>query len=199
MKKNTVALAVAAAMTASLLVGCGGTAADSTSTAESTATSTDAASAATTTAGGDETLTVWAWDPNFNIYALKQAEVIYQKDHPNFKLDIQENTYNDIETKLITAATSGDYSTLPDVFLMQDYSFHKYIANFPDVFTDITDSGIDFTQFTEGKLADSTADLLLFCCMMLSTLSCATWKLQTVQNTSLVKSIHRAIRWSAPV
>lgn len=43
------------------------------------------------------------------------------------------------------------------------------------------------------------ADLLLFCCMMLSTLSCATWKLQTVQNTSLVKSIHRAIRWSAPV
>ena len=35
MKKNTVALAVAAAMTASLLVGCGGTAADSTSTAES--------------------------------------------------------------------------------------------------------------------------------------------------------------------
>lgn len=28
MKKNTVALAVAAAMTASLLVGCGGTAAD---------------------------------------------------------------------------------------------------------------------------------------------------------------------------
>lgn len=158
MKKNTVALAVAAAMTASLLVGCGGTAADSTSTAESTATSTDAASAATTTAGGDETLTVWAWDPNFNIYALKQAEAIYQKDHPNFKLDIQENTYNDIETKLITAATSGDYSTLPDVFLMQDYSFHKYIANFPDVFTDITDSGIDFTQFTEGKLADSTAD-----------------------------------------
>ena len=86
MKKNTVALAVAAAMTASLLVGCGGTAADSTSTAESTATSTDAASAATTTAGGDETLTVWAWDPNFNIYALKQAEAIYQKDHPNFKL-----------------------------------------------------------------------------------------------------------------
>ena len=151
MKKNTVALAVAAAMTASLLVGCGGTAADSTSTAESTATSTDAASAATTTAGGDETLTVWAWDPNFNIYALKQAEAIYQKDHPNFKLDIQENTYNDIETKLITAATSGDYSTLPDVFLMQDYSFHKYIANFPDVFTDITDSGIDFTQFTEGS------------------------------------------------
>lgn len=153
-KKNTVALAMATAMAATLLAGCGGTTAASTSTAAST----DTATAEASTVDGDETLTVWAWDPNFNIYALKQAEAIYQKDHPNFKLDIQENTYNDIETKLITAATSGDYSTLPDIFLMQDYSFHKYIANFPDVFTDITDSSIDFSQFTEGKLADSTAD-----------------------------------------
>ena len=108
--------------------------------------------------GGDETLTVWCWDPNFNIYAMQQAEKIYQADHPNFKLDIQENVYSDIETKLITAANSGDYSTLPDIFLMQDYSYHKNVANFPDVFTELTDSGIDFSQFSAGKLSDSTVD-----------------------------------------
>ena len=106
----------------------------------------------------DETLTVWCWDPNFNIYAMKQAEAEYQKDRPNFKLDIQENVYSDIETKLITAATSGDYSTLPDIFLMQDYSYHKDVTSFPDVFTDLTDSGIDFSTFSAGKLADSTVD-----------------------------------------
>ena len=106
----------------------------------------------------DETLTVWCWDPNFNIYAMKQAEAAYQKDHPDFKLDIQENVYSDIETKLITAATSGDYSTLPDIFLMQDYSYHKDVTSFPDVFTDLTDSGIDFSSFSAGKLADSTVD-----------------------------------------
>lgn len=106
----------------------------------------------------DETLTVWCWDPNFNIYAMKQAEAEYQKDHPDFKLDIQENVYSDIETKLITAATSGDYSTLPDIFLMQDYSYHKDVTSFPDVFTDLTDSGIDFSSFSAGKLADSTVD-----------------------------------------
>ena len=96
----------------------------------------------------EQTLTVWCWDPNFNIYAMQQAEKIYQEDHPDFKLDIQENVYSDIETKLITAATSGDYSTLPDIFLMQDYSYH----------TELTESGIDFTQFSAGKLADSTVD-----------------------------------------
>ena len=106
----------------------------------------------------DETLTVWCWDPNFNIYAMKQAEAAYQKDHPDFKLDIQENGYSDIETKLITAATSGDYSTLPDIFLMQDYSYHKDVTSFPDVFTELTDSGIDFSSFSAGKLADSTVD-----------------------------------------
>ena len=106
----------------------------------------------------DETLTVWCWDPNFNIYAMKQAEAVYQKDHPDFKLDIQENVYSDIETKLITAATSGDYSTLPDIFLMQDYSYHKDVTSFPDVFTELTDSGIDFSSFSAGKLADSTVD-----------------------------------------
>ena len=109
-------------------------------------------------ADDDQTLTVWCWDPNFNIYAMQQAEKIYQEDHPDFKLDIQENVYSDIETKLITAATSGDYSTLPDIFLMQDYSYHKDVTSFPDVFTDLTDSGIDFSQFSTGKLADSTVD-----------------------------------------
>ncbi len=96
--------------------------------AESTA---EIVAAADTTADGDETLTVWAWDPNFNIYALKQAEAIYQKDHPNFKLNIEENVYSDIETKLITAATSEDYSTLPDIFLMQDYSSTRWSPTSP--------------------------------------------------------------------
>lgn len=161
MKKKNVAALMAAALTASMLAGCGSSA--SSSAASTPAESTPAESVAeseaeTTTADGDETLTVWAWDPNFNIYALKQAEALYQKDHPNFKLNIEENVYNDIETKLITAATSEDYSTLPDIFLMQDYSYHKMVANFPGIYTDLTDAGLDWDQFSGGKLADSTVD-----------------------------------------
>lgn len=64
----------------------------------------------------EETLTVWCWDPTFNVYAMKQAEAAYQKDHPNFKLDIQEKVYSDIEQSLITAAEAGTYDTLPDIF-----------------------------------------------------------------------------------
>lgn len=147
MKKKVLGMFLVATMAASVLAGCGGKAED-----KSEAKKDD------TAAAQEETLTVWCWDPNFNVYAMEQAEKMYQKDHPDFKLDIQEKVYSDIETALITAAEADDYSTLSDIFLMQDYSFHKNVANYPGIFTELTDSGVDFSQFSAGKLADSTVD-----------------------------------------
>lgn len=160
MKKNVWGSILVAAMSVSMLAGCGSSAPATQETKAPAETKAAAETEAKTEAEaeGDETLSVWCWDPNFNVYAMKQAEKIYQKDHPNFKLDIQEKVYNDIETALITAAEANDYSTLPDIFLMQDYSFHKNATNYPGIFTELTDSGIDFSQFSAGKLADSTVD-----------------------------------------
>ena len=104
------------------------------------------------------TLTVWAWDPNFNIPALLEAEKIYQETHPDFKLNIVENPSKDIEVKFVTADQAGDYSTLPDIFLMQDNSYQKFIANYPGIFTTLDDSGINFADFAAGKSAMSTAN-----------------------------------------
>lgn len=110
-------------------------------------------------ANGDEnTLTVWAWDQNFNIYAMKEAEKIYQKDHPDFKLDIVELTSGDVETKIATAALAGDTSILPDIFLLQDHTYQKFLESYPDIFTDLSDSGIPFDQFSESKVAESMKD-----------------------------------------
>ena len=160
MKKNVWGSILVAAMSVSMLAGCGSNAPATQETKAPAETKAAAETEAKTEAeaSGDETLSVWCWDPNFNVYAMKQAEKIYQKDHPNFKLDIQEKVYNDIETALITAAEANDYSTLPDIFLMQDYSFHKNATNYPGIFTVLTESGIDFSKFSAGKLADSTVD-----------------------------------------
>ena len=160
MKKKVLSVLLVAAMTVSMLTGCGNKPAgnDAQSAAPSEASKETEVAAETPASAEDETLTVWCWDPNFNVYAMKQAEKAYQVDHPNFKLDIQEKVYSDIETALITAAEAGDYSTLPDIFLMQDYSFHKNATNYPGIFTALDDCGIDFSQFSMGKLADSTVD-----------------------------------------
>ena len=143
--KKVLSVACALCMTTAMLTGCGSKPAgnDAQSAAPSEASKETEAAAETTASAEDETLTVWCWDPNFNVYAMKQAEKAYQVDHPNFKLDIQEKVYSDIETALITAAEAGDYSTLPDIFLMQDYSFHKDVANYPEIFIELTGVGRD--------------------------------------------------------
>ena len=101
------------------LVGCGsgsdGAAAttdtqDAASTEEA-ATTDDAAAADSEAASGDQTLTVWCWDPAFNLNAMYEAEKVYQKDHPDFKLNVVETPWEDIQTKVTTAAASGDLST----------------------------------------------------------------------------------------
>ena len=165
MKRKVFALLMAGIMTASL-TPCGSGSQDGADSQESAATEdtqgTEEASAdqgedAESSEGG-ETLTVWCWDPKFNIYAIETAADLYAKDHEGFGVEVTEILSDDIETMLTTAVSAGDLSTLPDIFLMQDNSFQKYVANYPDIFTDLTDSGIDFSQFSQAKVAYSTVD-----------------------------------------
>lgn len=165
MKRKVFALLMAGIMTASL-TACGSGSQDGADSQESAATEdtqgTEEASAdqgedAESSEGG-ETLTVWCWDPKFNIYAIETAADLYAKDHEGFGVEVTEILSDDIETMLTTAVSAGDLSTLPDIFLMQDNSFQKYVANYPDIFTDLTDSGIDFSQFSQAKVAYSTVD-----------------------------------------
>lgn len=161
MKKKMIALLMAATMALSL-VACGEGLDKGASNDKSTSGGASASNSESTPAGdtasGDNTLTVWCWDPAFNIYSMQEAEKVYQKDHPDFKLNIVETPWADIQTKLTTAATSGDLSSLPDIMLMQDNAFQKNQISYPDAFMDLTDSGVDYSQFASGKVAYSVVD-----------------------------------------
>ena len=141
MKRKCISLLMVAAMMCALLAGCGSKGSDASG------------------AGGDEnTLTVWAWDAHFNLYAMEEAAKIYQQENPDFKLETTEITWDDLQTKLGTIIGSGDFSQLPDICLMQDYAYQKYVTIYDGLFQDITDCGIDFSQFAEGKLTASVVD-----------------------------------------
>ena len=109
-------------------------------------------------ASGDNSLTVWCWDPAFNMYAMEQAAEVYKKDHPDFVLNVIETPWADVQTKLTTAAASGDLSTLPDIFLMQDNAFQKNTISYPNAIADIPGSVIDFSQFSGAKVAYSVVN-----------------------------------------
>ena len=158
MKKKLLSLMLVAAMTATMVAGCGGSDSDSgdagTAGTGAEATGTEAGGAAS----GDNKLTVWCWDPAFNIYSMEEAGKVYQETHPDFELEVVEVPWADIQTKLTTAATAGDLSTLPDIILMQDNAFQKNVISYPDAFVDLTSSGIDYSQFASGKVVYSTVD-----------------------------------------
>lgn len=155
MKKKVISLMLIGAMVASM-AACGSNGgSDNGNAANGNDTSATEESGASE---GGNTLTVWTWDPAFNIPAIKEAGNIYKADHPDFELKVVETLSDDCETKLITAAESGDLSTLPDIVLMQDNSYQKFVSIYPEAFTDLTDSGIDFSQFAAGKLSYSTVD-----------------------------------------
>lgn len=113
MKRKLLSVILAVAMTTALAAGCGSQGAQTAASGgESGAEAGEQASSgggqeAAAPADGENSLTVWCWDPAFNINAMQKAEAIYQKDHPDFKLNIVETPWEDIQTKLTTAATSG--------------------------------------------------------------------------------------------
>lgn len=154
MKKKVISLMLIGAMVASM-AACGSNGGSSDNKAAKGDTSATEESGASE---GGNTLTVWTWDPAFNIPAIEEAANVYKADHPDFKLKVVETLSDDCETKLITAAESGDLSTLPDICLMQDNSYQKFVSIYPEAFVDLTDSGIDFSQFAAGKLSYSTVD-----------------------------------------
>lgn len=153
MNKARKLLALAAVVPLSItLAACGG---GNTATTPPEGGST----AATTDAGsGGGKLTAWAWDPTFNIYALNEAAKIYAKDHPGFEINVVETPWDDLQTKLTTLAQSGQTDQLPDIFLMQNNAYQKNVINYPDLFTDYSKSGIDFSQFPQAVVDYSVVD-----------------------------------------
>ncbi|MCL2315638.1 MAG: carbohydrate ABC transporter substrate-binding protein [Actinomycetia bacterium] len=169
MKKSTRALVVTASLTLAFgLSACGtGGGASSTTAPPAPAPTSSAAPAPTTSAApaptsaapaGGSHLVVWTWDPKFNIYAMNEAAKVYQKAHPEFTLDVQEVSWDDIQTKMTTIAQANTLDQLPDIFLVQNNAFQKNVTNYPQLFADYGKSGIDFTQYPQSVVNYSTVD-----------------------------------------
>ncbi|MCD8156175.1 MAG: extracellular solute-binding protein [Clostridiales bacterium] len=163
MKKKILSTMLVGAMVASMgaMAGCGSS--DSSSSSSDTTTTDDGSTAAeddsSTSVEGTETLTVWCWDASFNIPAMEEAARIYKEEvNENFGIEIIETLSDDCETNLTNAGEAGDFSTFPDIALMQDNSYQKFVYKYPEAFTDLTDSGIDFSNFPSGKVSYSTVD-----------------------------------------
>ena len=152
--KKILAFALVLVMSVGLLAGCGGSSAPAATQAPA---ATEAPAAPEAPAG--ETLTAYAWDANFNIPALKAAEAAFQKVHPDFKLEIvQQSGSSDVEQAITLAASAGDLSTLPDIVLFQDHYIQKYVRDYPTAWNTLEGANINWDDFGAEKLSYSTID-----------------------------------------
>ena len=142
------------AMVASL-AACGGSSGSGTA-----APAAGESTAAAVTAGGEHTLTVSAWDHNFNIPALEAAAEDYKANvDPDFELVINEvSGSSDVETAITTGGSAGDYSQLTDIVLFQDHYIQRYVADYPDAWVPVEGADIDWSDFGEEKLSYSIID-----------------------------------------
>ncbi len=166
MKKKLISVLLTCALVGSLgaLAGCGSSG-GSTAEKEKEAVEETREETGEETAGAAEdghTLTVYAWDPSFNIPALKAAEVDYQTNvDPEFTLNIVEQPGSgDIETLITNVASTGEkaYDQLPDVTLFQDHYFKRFQTNYPDIWLDIDDVEVEWDNFSQEKLSFGIVD-----------------------------------------
>ncbi len=97
-------------------------------------------------------LTVWCWDPSFNIYAMNEAAKIYNREKPNVTIDIVETPWDDLQQKLIASLSANDPSSLPDIILCQDNAILKNVSSYPNAFVPLNGK-VDLSQFAQFKVA----------------------------------------------
>lgn len=101
---------------------------------------------------GKKEITIWAWDPNFNIAALNLAKEKYMAAHPDVTVNIVEYAQADIVQKLNTGLNSGTTKGLPNIVLIEDYRSQGFLQAYPDAFRDMSDSikAADFADYKAG-------------------------------------------------
>lgn len=102
-------------------------------------------------------ITVWAWDPNFNIKAMNLAKEAYKSENPDLKIKVVENAQADIVQKLNTSLSSGTTKGLPNIVLIEDYRAQSFLKAYPDMFQELTGS-FKSEDFAKYKMAPTSLD-----------------------------------------
>ena len=102
-------------------------------------------------------VTVWAWDPNFNIKAMKLAKDAYKSINSDVNIQVIENAQDDIIQKLNTSLSSGTTKGLPNIVLIEDYRAQSFLQAYPDMFYDLTGK-FNAKDFAQYKIAPTSVD-----------------------------------------
>ncbi|HWJ76976.1 MAG TPA: extracellular solute-binding protein [Niallia sp.] len=102
-------------------------------------------------------ITLWAWDPNFNIKAVELAKEAYKQENADLNVKVIEYAQADVIQKLNTSLSSGSTKGLPNIVLIEDYRAQGFLKAYPDMFFELTDY-MKSEDFASYKIAPTSLD-----------------------------------------
>lgn len=114
------------------------------------------------TTEGDGVLTIWAWDPLYNIDIMNKATDIYKETNPDVEVEIVDIANSDVYQSLHTAFASGTIEGLPDIVLIEDMQAPQFLASYPDAFYAL-DNVVNYDDFLDYKVDACTYEGETYC------------------------------------
>lgn len=111
---------------------------------------------------GDGVLTIWAWDPVYNIDIMNKATDIYKETNPDVEVEIVDIANADVYQSLHTALASGTTAGLPDIVLIEDMEIPQFLTSYPDAFYAMDDV-VNYDDFLEYKVDACTYEGSTYC------------------------------------
>ncbi len=170
------------------LVSCGGT-----EQAQSTDVQDNTSNTSTPSAEGEK-IVVWAWDESFNIRAVNEAKKIYAEIDPTLEVEVVTMAQDDIIAKLNTSLSSGSYSGLPDIVLIEDYRASGYLNAYLDDFADLSEI-VPNGAFAEFKTSISTANNVRYGVPFDSGVAAVFYRLDLVEEAGYTQADMENLTW----
>ncbi len=100
----------------------------------------------------EETMTIWAWDENFNIPAANMAIERYRQTHEDARIEVVSMSQEEAVARLKSAIVSGADNLLPDIVLIEDYRIQHFLKNYEEEFADLSEivHQDDFASYKMG-------------------------------------------------
>lgn len=152
------------------------------------------ASSGDTTTGGNDKITIWAWDESFNIVAANQAKEIYSKDNPDVEVEVVTMSQDDIVAKLNTSLSSGSYEGLPNVVLIEDYKIQGYLQAYQDEFADLS-SVAKASDFADYKTGVNVIDSKLYGIPFDSGVAATFYRVDLIEQAGYTKEDMQDLTW----
>lgn len=120
----------------------------------------------------------------------------YKEARPNVEVELVNEGTDNMEINITACAASGDYSAAPDIAEFQDYSFVKFVENYPDLFASLDDYDIPWDHFVTSKSDASTVDGSHYGVPFDNGVACAGWRTDVLADAGYTIEDLTDITWT---